>query len=577
MGIENWSPLKRGIVLVVLTVGFLVLYSYIMQKWFPPPPVPAPGPPQPVKSAAGSPPPAPPPEGEEAWPSSPIAADRVQTFHVRTQVFDVTGTNRGGYPTSWKLLRYKDLHGQPLELIPQYASAWRPLRILDAEGRPIDRLDKALYRTDLQTRPDGTVQLTLEYADAVDWVRKRMVFRPDAYHVDLQVLYRSRSASGTRVYIVWAPGLEHSTPQERKAAGWSFHAVSGLYRDDKARGVGRKKDLHDIREGLHARWVGLHSNYFLVAFLAPDATTLPGALFSTHVLGAPPGQKWPDPPPAELEANLDVLMVLGVPLRPGEPARWTLYVGPKDLGILTAVDPTLGEAIQYGMFGFIAKGLLALLKFCYRLIPNYGVAIILATLLVRLLLWPLSHRMFINSEKMKAVQPKIKALQEKYKGIPLRDPRRQKMNEELMRIYREHGVNPMSGCLPLLLQLPILFAFYNLLSVSIELRQAPFVLWIRDLSRPDPYLITPILMGITMILQQKLTPTTMDPTQQRLGYLMSGLFVFMFMNAQSGLVLYWLFSNVFSIAQQYLYHRFYFRTTPAESVRRQRLKATQAG
>ena len=135
----------------------------------------------------------------------------------------------------------------------------------------------------------------------------------------------------------------------------------------------------------------------------------------------------------------------------------------------------------------------------------------------------------------------------------------------------------MSGCLPLLLQFPILFAFYNLLSVSIELRQAPFVLWIRDLSRPDPYLITPILMGITMILQQKLTPTTINPTQQRMGYLMSGLFVFLFMNAQSGLVLYWLFSSVFSIAQQYLYRRFYFRTTPAQSVRRQRLKATQAG
>ncbi len=576
MGIENWSPLKRGIVLVVLTVGFLVLYSYVMQRWFPPPPMPPPGPTPTSESVPRSPSPSP-DTPEEAWPASPVAADRVQTFHVRTQVFDVTGTNQGGHLTSWKLLRYKDLQGRPLELIPQYVPAWRPLRVLDADGRPVERLDKALYRTDLKTRPDGSVELTLEYADDVDWVRKQMVFRPDAYHVDLRVLYRSRSAPMARGYLVWAPGLEHSTAKERKAAGWSFHAVSGLYRDDKARGVGRKKDLHDVREGLHARWVGLHSNYFLVAFLVPDATTLPGALFSTHVLGAPPGQPWPDPPPTELEENLDVLMVLGVPFRPGTPARWTLYAGPKDGEVLTAVEPTLGEAIQYGMFGFIAKGLLAVLKFCYRLVPNYGVAIILVTLLVRLLLWPLSHRMFVNSEKMKAVQPKIKALQEKYKGVPLRDPRRRKMNEELMRIYREHGVNPMSGCLPLLLQLPILFAFYNLLSVSIELRQAPFVFWIRDLSRPDPYLITPILMGITMILQQKLTPTTMDPAQQRLGYLMSGLFIFMFMNAQSGLVLYWLFSNVFSIVQQYLYHRFYFRTTPVASARRSRLKAPQAG
>ncbi|MCS7313721.1 MAG: membrane protein insertase YidC, partial [Acidobacteria bacterium] len=405
MGIENWSPLKRGIVLVVLTVGFLFLYSYVMQKWFPPPSVPVPGtpPPPPSTTQALAPSSV---ESEEAWPSSPIAADRPQTFHVRTRVFDITGTNQGGHLTSWKLLSYKDLQGRPLELIPQYISAWRPLRILDADGRPIERLDKALYRLDQKNLPDGSIQLTLEYADAVDWVRKQMVFRSDAYPVDLRVLYRSRSTPGTRVYLVWAPGLEHSTAKERKAAGWSFHAVSGLYRDDKARDVGRKKDLHDVREGLYARWVGLHSNYFLVAFLAPDATTLPGALFSTHVLGAPPGQKWPDPLPTELEENLDILMVLGVPFQPGTPARWTLYTGPKDLEILTAVEPTLGEAIQYGMFGFIAKGLLAVLKFCYGLIPNYGVAIILVTLLVRLLLWPLSHRMFINSEKMKAVQPK---------------------------------------------------------------------------------------------------------------------------------------------------------------------------
>ena len=148
------------------------------------------------------------------------------------------------------------------------------------------------------------------------------------------------------------------------------------------------------------------------------------------------------------------------------------------------------------------------------------------------------------------------------------------MNEELMRIYKEHGVNPMSGCLPLLLQLPILIAFYNLLAVAIELRQAPFVLWIQDLSRPDPFLITPLLMGFTMILQQKLSPTTLDPNQQRIGYVMAVVFTFMFANAQSGLVLYWLFSNVFSMVQQQLYHRVLLKRVQPVPARR-RLKPAQ--
>ncbi len=589
MRLEEWSQEKRLIVFLVATFLFLIAYVQIVRRWAPPPPkLPettetgtAPEPVQPHADVPPAPeqPHRPVETPPESWPTTPIRAERERTVVVRTRTVETVWTNRGAVALHWRLLHYPDLQGDPLEMIPQYLSSWRPLRIVDAQGRPISALDQAVYRVRRRRHRDGSIQLTFTYADADVWITKTLQFPEDRYDIDGSVQVRWKTSRKSPVYLVWAPGLEHSTPKERKAAGWSFHPVRGVYWSEKVHAVGGDASLHRPLGGQSVRWLGLHSNFFLAAFLGEDGTPITEGFFSKRILVQDNAEGDTDALPEEFRANQDILMATAVAIPADRPLRFRLYVGPKDLDILAQVDPTLPDAVQYGWFGFIARGLLVLLKFCYRhLVPNYGVAIILVTLLIRLLLWPLSHKMYINSERMKQIQPKIKAIQEKYKGLSLRDPRRQKMNEEMMRLYKEYGVNPMSGCLPMLLQLPILFAFYRLLAVAIELRQAPFVLWIDDLSRPDPYLVTPILMGVVMILQQKLSPTSPDPSQQRIGYIMAAVFTFMFANAQSGLVLYWLFSNLFSIAQQQIYHRVLLRRAERARVaarvrRRRRLKA----
>ena len=195
--------------------------------------------------------------------------------------------------------------------------------------------------------------------------------------------------------------------------------------------------------------------------------------------------------------------------------------------------------------------LLNALKWLYGYVGNYGLAIIVLTILINLAMFPLRHKSVVSMRKMQALQPQMKAIQDRYADLKVTDPARQKMNTEIMNLYRERGVNPASGCVPMLLTMPVLFAFYSLLSQSIELRGAPFGLWIHDLSLHDPYYVTPLLMGVSMFWQQKITPTTADPAQQRMMMFMPLMFTAMFLLFPSGLVLYWFVSNLWAIGQQY--------------------------
>jgi YidC/Oxa1 family membrane protein insertase len=227
--------------------------------------------------------------------------------------------------------------------------------------------------------------------------------------------------------------------------------------------------------------------------------------------------------------------------------------------VLGAIDPALKNIVDYGFFGWIAQLLLLALKFFYGFLKNYGLAIILLTVIIKVLFFPLTYKSLISMEKMKALQPKVKQINEKYKKI-VRDPQlrremSQKKNEELMALYRKEGVNPAGGCLPLLLQMPVLWAMYRLLSVAIELRHAPFFLWIKDLSAADPYLILPIVMGVSMIAQQVMTPSSADPRQKKMFYIMSVMFTYFFLYLPSGLVLYWLVNNILSILQQWIINK----------------------
>ena len=244
---------------------------------------------------------------------------------------------------------------------------------------------------------------------------------------------------------------------------------------------------------------------------------------------------------------------------------FTLYLGPRDLYILKTVNKDLAKAINFGWFDIIAKPLLVALRFFNRYLSNYGLSIILLTILIKILFWPLTRKSYQSMKEMRKLQPMMAKIREKYKN------NKQEMNKQLMGLYKTYKINPMGGCLPMVIQIPVFFAFYRILPNSIELRHAPFVLWINDLSAPErlfsfpftiPLMAPPygipvltLLMGASMFLQQKMTPMTGDPAQAKMMMLLPIVFTFLFINFPSGLVLYWLVNNILSIAQQYRINR----------------------
>jgi YidC/Oxa1 family membrane protein insertase len=238
-------------------------------------------------------------------------------------------------------------------------------------------------------------------------------------------------------------------------------------------------------------------------------------------------------------------------LKPGESVQYgyLAYFGPRDLDILKNVGHRLEAVVDFGYFDIIARPLLAILKFFYGFVGNYGWAIILLTVAIKLLFWPLTNKSYGSMKAMQKVQPEMQKLRQKYKDD------KQRLNIEIMQLYRTHKVNPLGGCLPMVIQIPVFFALYKVLMEDIALRHAPFMFWIQDLAAKDPYYISPIIMGVTMFIQQKLTPSTMDSTQAKILLYMPLIFTFMFLNFPSGLVVYWLVNNLLTILQQFLINR----------------------
>lgn len=228
---------------------------------------------------------------------------------------------------------------------------------------------------------------------------------------------------------------------------------------------------------------------------------------------------------------------------------YSSYFGPKQDEFLLASGHQFEEAINYGFFHPLSKPLMVVMKFFYGFIGNFGFSIILLTVCIKLIFWPLTQKSYKSMKGMQKLQPEMKKMREKH------GKDKQKLNQEMMSFYKDNKVNPLGGCLPMLIQIPVFFALYRVLLGSIELRHAPFMLWITDLSAKDPYYVTPLIMGVTMFLQQKMTPTNMDPTQEKIMLMMPVVFTFMFLNFPAGLVLYWLTNNLLTILQQYLIRR----------------------
>ncbi|MCY4659756.1 MAG: membrane protein insertase YidC [Acidobacteria bacterium] len=495
------------------------------------------------------------PAVEDAVPEGPpvVAAAAAESIVVESDALRAVFTNRGAVLVSWELRNYLDeVNGEPVDLVPRELPAEEPAPFSVAFSDPAltARAAAGLYRasTSALRITDRDQTLAFEFEDAGGLrVRKAFRFEPAANPFVVTVSVEASLAGQPLVPIIrWGPALGGV---ESSSSGLAYRVgprgvMYGRVQQDgtlSAEEVERP-DASDVTarptyEGL-LRFVGVDNHYFLAAALPGNAETV--VTYRAVPL-----------PPRELDGDARELMAFDLALPGSAPdVDLPFFIGPKDFEILEAAHPALVRSLDFGWFAWLVVPLHRSLTWVHGYVGNWGWAIILLTVLINLVILPLRHKSVVSMRKMQELQPEMKAIQERYKHLKASDPEKQKMNQEIMALYRERGANPASGCLPMLLTMPVLFAFYRLLSLSIEIRGEPFVGWITDLSLADPFYVTPIVMGATMVLQQRMTPTQADPMQQRIMMMMPVMFTFMFVFAPSGLVLYWLTSNVFGIGQQ---------------------------
>lgn len=545
---------KRLAIAFGISAAILVVWTMLF-----PPPKPAPKPVTPTKAAqaakgAATPTAAAAPAAMAEAPAAaavePVVATEAREVALRNDVLSVRLSNRGGELVSAVLARFMGHDGKPLELVRKDAPFAGRTLVYDPVDPFLTRAAAALHETTVDERPDGTT-VTFRYREADGQGITRTYSFGKGYVLGVKVV--REGSAGAPVALVLGPGIGNPTPEElqnrytKPGSSVTLTAGGSVARKPKD---GLKEPV-PLGEGLLA--AGLEDNYFVTAFLpgAKGAVTLrpvslvpPSAAAATGPGAAPPAAPEPLRESEVVEAASGAL-------------ETGLYLGPKDIGVLRAVRPGMEKLIDYGWFAVLVTPLLWLLKQFHAALPNWGVAIILATVVIKVVLFPLTWKQLVSMKKMSALQPKIEAIRLKWTPKLKSDPQaRMKMNEETMALYKAEKVNPAGGCLPLLLQMPILIAFYNLLSHAIDLRHAPFALWIQDLSAKDPYYVTPILMTLTMWLQQQMMPATGDATTRRVMGFLPLVMGFMFKDMPSGLVLYWLVQNVLSIVQQLLLERY---------------------
>ncbi len=537
-------------VLLAVFLSFIVLFVYqaiFVRDTERQPPVPSETPAEvPVRSEARAASPTPLEPMRVDAPQPVIGDDTERDIVVETPNILAVFSTKGAELRSWRLKHFLDDRQEPLELVatslPPGTSPPFTLSVPDAETSAI--LRQALYRpsADRVNTIRGTAELTFEYRDEGGLtVWKQFSFSPEglAYVVDVEARVE-RDGAPLDTTVEWGPGLG---PDLSEAAGWGQRqsAQGILYLDGDVSRLSPSNLLEQpVAEGRFG-FVGIDDHYFISVAVTSSA--------NTRVEYQP--MNFPARPGEDTGRTL-VAYALNTTEQPFS-ARF--FVGPKEFDVLAAVDRDLVRAIDFGFFSVIVVPLLRALKWVHGYVGNYGWAIIILTILINAAMFPLRHKSVVSMRKLQELQPEIKAIQDRYSKMKVSDPARQKMNGELMNLYRERGANPVSGCLPMLLTMPVLFSFYNLLSVAIEIRGAPFVGWITDLSAHDPFYVTPLLMGASMVWQQRLMPTTADPMQQKIMMFMPLVFTFMFLWAPAGLVLYWLVSNSWAIGQQQVTNR----------------------
>jgi YidC/Oxa1 family membrane protein insertase len=458
-------------------------------------------------------------------------AQSAQDVTVETGLYTVVFSSRGGSLKSMTLNKYREQNTPTASPVILGIHADPSLLNFSTRATGINLPDGAIFQPDadkITVAGGESRQLTFNYVSGQGFtVRKIYTFIGGSYGIkmDTQVFNNSQAPLVGAIQQVMTFTAEHKEKNSRLDVSGSYLYNDDGLKSDKAKnlaGVTKKYD-HNIL------WAGFADKYFLSAILSEKGSIASveaktnNAGFLESVVSAP-----------QFTVN------------PGQSVTVAqrLFVGPKDIDVLKAQGNSLEQSLDLGWFSAIAKPLLYTLKFFYRYVGNYGIAIIIITVILKGLFFPLTHKSYKSMKGMQKIQPEMNKIREKYKND------RDAMNKAVMELYRDHKVNPLGGCLPMVVQIPVFFALYKALMFSIELRHAPFFFWITDLSDKDPYYVTPVIMGITMFVQQKMTPSQMDPVQAKMMLALPVVFTFMFLSFPSGLVLYWLVNNILTIGQQ---------------------------
>ena len=465
---------------------------------------------------------------------------------VETPLYRAVFSSTGASIKSFKLKKYH-LKADPDSPLVDLAHGQVPLVTIQFDPAGKKDTNPVVYHVDENslTMEAGASPRELTFrATTSDGLLLQQTFRIDPDHYAIEHGFTVSNPLEKPVEGILKARIANLPPKE-STSYYSFIGITLLlnnkYEEIASKDLKSEKSL----SGLIA-WISYQEDYFMTAFV-PEAESQSNFLGRTLASGV-------------LEGTWSAALQ---PIHSGNQFSTgsTLYLGPRDLDILKVIGRKLDLAIDFGWTDIIAKPLLYLLRFFNQYMGNYGIAIILLTILIKILFWPLTHKSYKSMKEMQKIQPLMAKIREKYKD------NKEMMNKEMMSLYKTYKVNPMGGCLPMVIQIPVFFALFRILGNSIELRHAPFVLWINDLSAPDrlfhlpftiPYMTPPsgipvltLLMGASMFIQQKMTPTPGDPMQAKIMLLMPVIFTFMFINFPSGLVLYWLVNNVLSIGQQY--------------------------
>jgi YidC/Oxa1 family membrane protein insertase len=551
---------RRLLLVFALTFLVIVLFQPILKKYLPQAPTPTVPVPQTQGQAQAVP-------QAAAINQAPAARAAVPTLNagatkqaasesetvVENDLYRITFTNRGAQVKSWVLKKYDDDKGQPLDLVNNLAAEkyGYPLSLWTYDETQRNKLNSALYFASKSGTVKAPVEITFEYADGDVAVRKSFSFdHTYVVHVETSVVSKG---SQVAAYPAWPAGFGDESSLASYAAAQIQYQYNGTTERLAIKKVSGGNTLR-----IPFNWAGVTDQYFAAVFL-PDDSQNSALVTLRSPLNVPKNPKNPNPQdtaPAE---------VLGAAV--GNPAGSTnarMYVGPKALKTLESVpvptlvgaEPDLRSLINFGFFGVIARPLFLWLRWTYDFIHNWGWAICLQTLIINLALMPLRISSMKSALKMQKIQPQMNSVKEKYKKYGMRDPRRQEMNTEIGELMKKEGVSPVGGCLPLVIQMPFLFAYYSMLGSALDLRHASW-LWIHDLSSADPWHILPIGIFITMLFMQRMTPQAgMDPSQQKLmNVMMPVMMGFLSWNFASGLCLYWAEGNFIAIAQQLVMNR----------------------